>query len=468
MEVQKAERESTCIGIDCAEGKREESRKVWPSFWKGWWESLKQIDAGKLTFSFKVGFAVLLTSLLILVRLPSQVFGPNAVWAAITVVVVFEYTVGATLNRGFNRTLGSIAAGVLALLIAQLAVHAGQVVKPLVVGTSIFIVGTLTAFMKQHPAMKEYEYGFRVVSFTFCLIIASAYTSSNPVRTSLERLYAISIGGVVAMLVNVLIFPCWAGDELHNHLVSNFDRLADALQEYERRNPNESAEEEMQMCETVGGSETCKAVLVSTTEESLANFAKWEPPHGKFWNVFYPWGHYIKLGTLVRHCAYQIVALQSSTTQSEDLEECQAKTRFEREMTEARMQATAIIRELGSSLRKMERCPRETLVARAERLADVLEISIHSWIHYYESLLRSCKKGEESVGAEELLTKPLHRSFTSLDVIGGTDSDEVALVVRAVKNASLMLGFVQKLDHLIDGVYKLGRVAGFKSMEDCK
>jgi len=39
-----------------------------------------------------------------------------------------------------------------------------------------------------------------------------------------------------------------------------------------------------------------------------ANFARWEPRHGRF-QFHHPWKQYLKIGALVRQCAYRIEAL---------------------------------------------------------------------------------------------------------------------------------------------------------------
>jgi hypothetical protein len=57
------------------------------------WEFCKE-DPSRVTFSLKVGLAVTICSLLMLVRKPYDAFGSNAVWSIMTVAVVFEYTVG--------------------------------------------------------------------------------------------------------------------------------------------------------------------------------------------------------------------------------------------------------------------------------------------------------------------------------------------------------------------------------------
>lgn len=90
--------------------------------------------------------------------------------------------------------------------------------------------GTITSFMKLWPSLVPYEYGFRVILFTYCLIIVSGYRMGNPIRTSMDRLYSIAIGGVVAVLVNVFVCPIWAGELLHKELVNNFNSVADSLE----------------------------------------------------------------------------------------------------------------------------------------------------------------------------------------------------------------------------------------------
>lgn len=49
---------------------------------------------------------------------------------------------GATLNRGLNRALGSLLAGVLAVVITQIALSSGTIAEPYIIGISIFLIGT--------------------------------------------------------------------------------------------------------------------------------------------------------------------------------------------------------------------------------------------------------------------------------------------------------------------------------------
>ncbi|XP_062204590.1 aluminum-activated malate transporter 9-like [Phragmites australis] len=182
-------------------------------------------DANRVAFAFKVGLAMLLVSLLVLVGEPLRLFGTNIIWSILTVAIMFEYTVGATLNRGFNRAVGSVIAEVVAIMVIRVALSSGSVAEPYIIGLGIFVVGAATSFMKQLPALAPYEHGFRVILFPYCLIIVSGYRMGNPIATALDRLYSIAIGGVLALLVNVLVFPAWAGEQLHRELVDSFVRV---------------------------------------------------------------------------------------------------------------------------------------------------------------------------------------------------------------------------------------------------
>lgn len=51
-------------------------------------------DINRVIFALKVGLAMLLVSLLILVQAPFKVFGTNIIWSILTVGIMFEYTVG--------------------------------------------------------------------------------------------------------------------------------------------------------------------------------------------------------------------------------------------------------------------------------------------------------------------------------------------------------------------------------------
>ncbi|KAF6172948.1 hypothetical protein GIB67_006324 [Kingdonia uniflora] len=362
------------------------------SFCREWfikvWEFCTE-DVNRVIFSLKVGLAVLLVSLLILFRAPYEVFGTNIIWSILTVAIMFEYTVGATFNRGFNRAVGSLLAGIIAIAVAQFALCTGRVAEPIIIGASIFFIGTLTSFMKLWPSLVQYEYGFRVILFTFCLIIVSGYRIGTPVRTAMERLYSIAIGGFVAVLVNVLICPMWAGEQLHKELVSNFDSVADTLEECVRKYLRDDGSDNSEFSKKVidefpdePAYRKCRATLNNSAKlETLAISASWEPPHGKFRHLFYPWSEYVKVGAVLRYCAYEVMALHG-VLHSEIQAPYNLRIAFQSEILEMSTQAAQLVRSLCKDISTMKRSVQTTLVKKVHISTERLQRSIdmHSYL----------------------------------------------------------------------------------------
>ncbi|XP_050269117.1 aluminum-activated malate transporter 9-like [Quercus robur] len=352
------------------------------------WEFCKE-DSNRVLFSFKVGLAVLLVSLLILFEAPYEVFGTNIIWSILTVAIMFEYTVGATFNRGFNRALGSLLAGILAIIVAQFAIRAGRIAEPFIIGASIFLIGTLTSFIKQWPSFVPYEYGFRVVLFTFCLIIVSGYRVGNPIKTSMDRLYSIAIGGFVAVFVNVLVFPMWAGEQLHQELVKGFNAVADSLEECVKKYLEDEESEHPEFTKNVMDDfpdepayKKCRTTLNSAAKlESLAGAAKWEPPHGRFRHFFYPWSEYVKVGAVLRYCAYEVMALHG-VLHSEIQAPYNLRSTFGSEIREAANQAAKLVKSLGEDIRVMKRSQKNPLIKKVHSSTEKLQraIDTHSYL----------------------------------------------------------------------------------------
>ncbi|XP_019169747.1 PREDICTED: aluminum-activated malate transporter 9-like isoform X2 [Ipomoea nil] len=341
---------------------------------KGWFSRVSGFckeDTSRVVFSLKVGLAVLLVSLLILFPAPYQVFGANAIWSILTV--------GATFNRGFNRAVGSLIAGVLATAIAEIASRSGPVAEPVIIGTSIFFIGTITTFMKLWPSLVPYEYGFRVALFTYCLIIVSGYQMGNPIKTSMDRLYSIAIGAIVAVLVNVLVCPIWAGEQLHNELVSSFNTVADSLEECVRKYLEDDGLSYLKFTKTVSDEpaiKNCRDTLNSATKiETLANSAKWEPPHGRFCHVFYPWSEYVKVSAVLRYCAYEVMALHG-VLHSEIQAPYNLRITLQKEIQEAAAQAVELVRALGEDISSMQQSLKGCLLAKVHASTERLQRAI--------------------------------------------------------------------------------------------
>ncbi|XP_042455422.1 aluminum-activated malate transporter 10-like [Zingiber officinale] len=283
-------------------------------------------DPRKVIHGMKVGLALVLTSVFYYTRPLYDGVGGTAMWAVMTVVVVFEYTVGGTLYKGLNRATATVSAGSLAFGIHWLAIKSGKTADHIILGTSIFILSSAATFFRFIPTLKaRFDYGLMIFILTFNLVAVSGYRVDQLLALAQWRFCTITLGFCICLTVCIVVRPVWAGEELHCLTTRNMEKLAESLQESvaEYLKEEQEEEEDSEECKHTCSSQKLqgfKCVLNSkASEDSLANLARWEPPHGRF-SYGHPWRQYLKIGAAMRHCAYCIESLTNCCISSENLE----------------------------------------------------------------------------------------------------------------------------------------------------
>ncbi|CAN1772452.1 Aluminum-activated malate transporter 8 [Linum perenne] len=258
-------------------------------------------DPRRIIHSLKVGLSLTLVSLLYYIRPLYDGFGVAGMWAVLTVVVISEFTVGGTLSKGLNRGFATLFAGALGVGAQHLAALSGHKGEPVVLGILVFLLASTSTFMRFFPKIKaRYDYGVLIFILTFALVTVSGYRVDELLTLAEQRVVTIIIGGATCMVVSICICPVWAGEDLHKLVSSNIDKLGCYLEGIYIYINDEKTRVIF---------DNLKSVLTSkSTEDILANLARWEPRHGQF-RLKHPWKQYLKTAAAARHCAYQIEAL---------------------------------------------------------------------------------------------------------------------------------------------------------------
>lgn len=96
----------------------------------------------------------------------------------------------------------------------------------------MLISGSFATYLRLIPSIKKrYDYGVMIFLLTFNLVVVSVTRVNVKVwELAGERLLNILMGLIVCVCVNLLVFPLWASDELHDSIVSRFLDLANTIQ----------------------------------------------------------------------------------------------------------------------------------------------------------------------------------------------------------------------------------------------
>ncbi|XP_030533535.1 aluminum-activated malate transporter 14-like [Rhodamnia argentea] len=443
------------------------------------WETGKE-DPRRVIHSIRVGFAMTLASSLCLLQKasPLQGIGQNAMWAVITVVILLEFTAGATLRKGLNRVVGTVLGILFVHFVEHLSAHR-PIPRAVFMGWTVFVIGTAATYMRFIPIIKKkYDYGILVFILTFSMILVSNYHVDNSTRMVQDRFYTIAIGCGICLFLSLLILPTWSGDDLHESTIAKLEGLAQSVEacvgEYFGDAQTKETQDKLPKDSI---DQNCIKVLDSKyTDETMALYASWEPRYqGNCYKS--PWQQYVEFGVALRRFAYTVMALHGCL-HTEIKTPPSVRALFKDQCTRLAGEVSKVLVELANSMRNRRHFSQEILSGHLQEALQDLNTALQS---QPQVLSDSMNRKDSRISLMTILeanSSPLRESKTTKppeQVLGPQRSKlviaslEFSEALPFAAFASLLVEAVARLYHVIEEAGELGRIArfmGYKAGED--
>ncbi|KAJ6427009.1 hypothetical protein OIU84_022580 [Salix udensis] len=436
-------------------------------FWQTVWR-VGRDDPRRVVHALKVGLSLTLVSLLYLLEPLFKGIGQNAIWAVMTVVVVLEFTAGATLCKGLNRGLGNPRSRV----------------------TGIFHRVHCRKNWARLSSCFHWDRSFCDRNRNYIHEIAH------------ERFYTIAIGCGICLVMTLFIFPIWSGEDLHNSTVIKLEGLAKSIEAcvsaYFNDVEKETTQDKSSEDPIYKG---YKAVLDSKSQdETLALHASWEPRHSR--HCRYPWQQYVKLGAVLRHFGYTVVALHGCL-QSEIQTPQHCRILFKDPCIRVTNEVSKALMELANSIRNRRHCSPEILSDNLHEALQDLNNAIKSQPRLFLGSNKNQATNMLALAAAHANSSQKHEKYNGVSLpsfktdnsallewkskrmINEHSKPEVAerkvlrpqlskIAITSLEFsealpfaafASLLVETVARLDNIIEEVEELGRIACFKEFK---
>lgn len=93
------------------------------------------------------------------------------------------------------------------------------------------VTGALITYLRFIPYIKKnYDYGMLIFLLTFNLITVSSYRVDTVIKIAHERFYTIAMGVGICLLMSLLVFPIWSGEDLHKSTVAKLQGLSYSIE----------------------------------------------------------------------------------------------------------------------------------------------------------------------------------------------------------------------------------------------
>jgi uncharacterized membrane protein YccC len=159
---------------------------------KAW---LRQNQA-RLQFGLRMTFAALLTYAIGEALALSQIY-----WAVLSAVVVMQGSAGGSLKAGIDRLVGTVGGAIWGAIIAILIPHTSPAPLGLALLLAIAPLAVMTGFRPP----------YRVAPITAIIVLmGGSLLQTDPVTSAISRVFEISLGSAIAILVAFFIVPARA------------------------------------------------------------------------------------------------------------------------------------------------------------------------------------------------------------------------------------------------------------------
>lgn len=355
--------------------------------WPKWsWDAMK--DNSKLTIlSVKQGVCSGLASILCVVHFPQPFTQISAIalWAVVTTDLLYEGNIGLSISKGFNRVLGTLAAGFLGFGLIQIGPELGSL-YPYFVVFCVMAGSAICRFLKGIPPLKDqWGYAFTVATIAFHIFIITAYLDPERWTLPMLRFSMILLGFAMSSIVNIAIQPIYAGDALHRLVAKNFDTAAivfeRCVEEYNKDTKLDHVPDILsgRSVDDKIHQSYHEIVMSDSDIDKLLSAVHWEPSHGKFF-MGYPWHMYDDITDYLRYTLYDVIALdlclRANIQAPKELREL-----FAEEMATIATECATVLRMLGDSIKNMKKFSSEDIMKRAEEAAVALQFKIYKNTH---------------------------------------------------------------------------------------
>jgi uncharacterized membrane protein YccC len=146
----------------------------------------------------RYGLRVTVAGVAAFVAARSLNFPLHGLWSVLTAIVVSQVSVGGSLRATIEYNIGTLGGALYAVAIGLAIPHASPASQALVLALA---VGPMAVAAAMSPS-------FRVAPFSAVLVLLiGAELGEGPILSALTRVLEVAIGGAVAVVVSLLVFP---------------------------------------------------------------------------------------------------------------------------------------------------------------------------------------------------------------------------------------------------------------------